>query len=75
MSSPSATYAEISANGALALTEVAGNLLDRQLASLAAAFEKEEGFTERLYRIRSQKRGKSSGPDGNRKQGFGGGKR
>jgi len=28
-------------------------LLDRQLAAQAATFEKEGGFTERLYRIRS----------------------
>ncbi|MBI2820885.1 MAG: hypothetical protein HYX74_01550 [Acidobacteria bacterium] len=31
-------------------------LLDRQLATQAAAFEKEGGFTERLYRRRSQQR-------------------
>jgi four helix bundle suffix protein len=32
------------------------SLLDRQLAAQAAAFEKEGGFTERLYRVRSQTR-------------------
>lgn len=37
----SITYAEIAANGALALITVACSLLDRQLASLAASFEKE----------------------------------
>ena len=38
---------------------VATALLDRQLASQAAAFEKEGGFTERLYRVRSAaKKGK-----------------
>ena len=54
-STPS-TYAEISANGALALLAVACSLLDRQLASLARAFESEGGFTERLYRVRSENR-------------------
>jgi four helix bundle suffix protein len=53
--STSSTYAEISANGALALVAVAAGLLDRQLASQAKAFEDEGGFTERLYRVRSQK--------------------
>jgi len=56
MKSTSSTYAEISANGALALVAVAAGLLDRQLASQAKAFENEGGFTERLYRVRSQKR-------------------
>jgi len=54
--STSSTYPEIAANGALALIAVACNLLDRQLASLAKAFETEGGFTERLYRIRRQNR-------------------
>ena len=44
--SSTSTYAEISANGALALLAVACSLLDRQLAAQAAAFEKEGGFTE-----------------------------
>ena len=35
---------------------VACSLLDRQLAAQAAAFETEGGFTERLYRVRSEKR-------------------
>jgi len=51
-SSTPPTYPEIAANGALALINVACFLLDRQLASLAAAFEKDGGFTERLYRTR-----------------------
>ena len=43
----------------LSLSGVATALLDRQLASQAAAFEKEGGFTERLYRVRSAaKKGK-----------------
>jgi four helix bundle suffix protein len=50
------TYAEIAANAALALINVACALLDRQVASQAAAFEAEGGFTERLYRARSRKR-------------------
>lgn len=53
------TYPEIAANAALTLLAVACSLLDRQLAAQAAAFEKEGGFTERLYRTRSQARRKS----------------
>ena len=42
----------------LKLTNVAVScsLLDRQLAAQATAFENEGGFTERLYRVRSEKR-------------------
>lgn len=47
------TYPELTANAALVLIGVATALLDRQLAAQAAAFEKEGGFTERLYRVRS----------------------
>jgi four helix bundle suffix protein len=50
------TFPEIAANGALVLLAVACSLLDRQLAAQARAFENEGGFTERLYRIRSEKR-------------------
>jgi four helix bundle suffix protein len=49
-------YAEITANGALTLLAVSCALLDRQIASLAAAFEQEGGFTERLYRVRTERR-------------------
>lgn len=56
---PNPTYPEIAANAALTLLAVACSLLDRQLAAQAAAFEKEGGFTERLYRTRSQARRKS----------------
>jgi len=56
VSSMKSTYAEVSANGALALIQVAASLLDRQLAAQAKAFENDGGFIERLYRIRSQKR-------------------
>jgi four helix bundle suffix protein len=52
------TYPEIAANAALTLIAVACSLLDRQLAAQATAFEKEGGFTERLYRTRSQARRK-----------------
>jgi four helix bundle suffix protein len=55
-SSHSISYAEIASNGALALIAAACSLLDRQLASLAAAFEKDGGFTERLYRTRQRTR-------------------
>jgi four helix bundle suffix protein len=58
-STPS-TYPELAANAALVLLAVACSLLDRQLAAQATAFENEGGFTERLYRVRSQKR--SSNP-------------
>jgi four helix bundle suffix protein len=51
-----AGFPEIAANGALALIAVACALLDRQIASLAEAFETEGGFTERLYRIRTARR-------------------
>lgn len=54
--STSSTYAEISANGVLALIAVACSLLDRQIASLERAFVEKGGFTERLYRVRSERR-------------------
>ena len=46
------------ANAALSLLNLCCHLLDRQLAAQACAFEKEGGFTERLYRTRSQARRK-----------------
>ena len=49
-------YPEYSANAALVLLTVACSLLDRQVERLARDFENEGGFTERLYRIRSEKR-------------------
>lgn len=54
------TYPEIAANAALALIAVACSLLDRQLAAQAKSFEDEGGFTERLYRVRSQNRASAS---------------
>jgi four helix bundle suffix protein len=55
-SSTNPTYSEIAANAALTLTAVACSLLDRQLAAQAAAFERDGGFTERLYRTRQERR-------------------
>jgi four helix bundle suffix protein len=56
MKSTVSTYPEIAANAALVLIAVACSLLDRQIAAQEKAFEKEGGFTERLYRVRSQRR-------------------
>ena len=50
------TYPELAANAALVLLAVACSLLDCQLAAQAKAFETEGGFTERLYRVRSENR-------------------
>ncbi len=59
MSSTSSSYPEIAANAIRALTIVACSLLDRQIAAQAASFEKEGGFSERLYRIRSSSKTRS----------------
>jgi four helix bundle suffix protein len=48
------TFPEIAANGVLALLSVACSLLDRQIASLEKAFVEKGGFTERLYKVRSE---------------------
>jgi four helix bundle suffix protein len=48
----------LQANAVLSLLNLCCFLLDRQLAAQATAFEKEGGFTERLYRIRSERRKK-----------------
>jgi four helix bundle suffix protein len=61
-SSTKSTFPELSANAALVLLAVACSLLDRQLAAQAEAFEIEGGFTERLYRVRSEKRSTKSTP-------------
>ena len=53
---PGPTSAEIAANAALVLLGVACALLDRQIEAQAAAFTDEGGFTERLHRIRSDRR-------------------
>jgi four helix bundle suffix protein len=64
LSAPSAksTSPEIAANAALVLLAVACSLLDRQLAAQAKAFETEGGFTERLYRVRVEKRSSRPSP-------------
>jgi len=50
------TYPELSANAVLVLIGVTVSLLDRQIAAQAKAFETEGGFTERLYRVRRDRR-------------------
>lgn len=50
------TYSEIAANAVLVLIGVTCNLLDRQLASQSDSFLKEGGFTERIYRMRTESR-------------------
>lgn len=47
---------EIAANGMLILISVTCNLLARQLAAQALAFQNEGGFTERLYKMRTAAR-------------------
>ena len=44
------------ANGALSLLNLCTHLIGRQMEAQAAAFEKEGGFTERMYRVRKAKR-------------------
>lgn len=56
VSTPAPTYPEIAANAALTLIAVASSLLDRQLEAQARIFEREGGFTERLYRSRTARR-------------------
>lgn len=53
----SVSTAELVANAALSLLNLCCYFLDRLLAAQAAAFEKEGGFTERLYRTRYRQRG------------------
>jgi len=62
--STQSTFPELAANAALVLLAVACSLLDRQITAQAKAFETEGGFTERLYRVRSEKR--SSRPSSTR---------
>lgn len=54
--SQSVSSSALVANAALSLLNLCCYLLDRQLAAQAQAFENEGGFTERLYRIRKQRR-------------------
>ena len=46
----------IAANGALLLLDTTCFLLDRQIARLAADFEKEGVFSERMYNRRTEKK-------------------
>ncbi len=50
--------AQLVANAALSLLNLCCYFLDRQLAAQAAAFVEEGGFTERLYKVRSERRGR-----------------
>lgn len=47
-------YAEISANAGQTLCKIAMHLLDQQVESQARTFEQEGGFSERLYKVRSE---------------------
>ena len=47
-------YAELSANAGQTLCKIALHLLDKQVDSQAREFEKEGGFSERLYRVRKE---------------------
>lgn len=47
--------AQLAANAALSLLNLCCRLIDRQLAAQEKAFLEEGGFTERLYRVRSQR--------------------
>jgi four helix bundle suffix protein len=58
-----AIYAAASANAAIVLIAVAVSLLARQLAAQAATFERDGGFTERLYRTRRARREGPPTPD------------
>ena len=50
----------LAANAALSLLNLACHLLDRQIATQAECFEREGGFTERLYRVRTARRKKTT---------------
>ena len=54
----SLSSAALAANAALSLLNLAFYLLDRQVARLADDFEHEGGFTERLYQVRTARRGR-----------------
>lgn len=48
------SVSEVAANGVLVLLSVACALLNRQIAAQAEAFQRDGGFTERLYRVRNE---------------------
>ena len=60
-SSNSSTPDAMAANAILVLLAAACSLLDRQIAAQASAFEREGGFTERLYRVRNVVRTRMEG--------------
>jgi four helix bundle suffix protein len=53
---------ELVANAALSLLNLACHLLDRQIAAQEKASIEQGGFTERLYRVRSQRKNQSRFP-------------
>lgn len=55
---PSVSSSALAANAALSLLNLCTHLLDRQFAAQARAFEQEGGFTERLHRVRTDRRGR-----------------
>ncbi len=52
----SLTSSALAANAALSLLNICCYLLDRQIAAQAESFEKQGGFTERLYRTQTSRR-------------------
>jgi four helix bundle suffix protein len=58
--SPKDLPAVLAANAALSLLNLCIHLIGRQMDAQADAFEKEGGFTERLYRVRSERRRQGS---------------
>ncbi len=59
--SPDDLPAVLAANGALSLLNLCIHLIGRQMDAQAEAFEKEGGFTERLYKRRTQYRNQGNG--------------
>ena len=59
----SVTSATLAANAALSLINLCCYLLDQQIETQAQVFEKEGGFTERLYRVRKKARKKRTYTD------------
>lgn len=57
------TYPEIAANAVLLYIAVTCSLLDRQIMSQAEAFRANGGFSERLHRVRTEARRKTSRPN------------
>jgi four helix bundle suffix protein len=53
--------AVLTANGVLSLLNLCIHLVKRQLDAQAEAFEREGGFTERMYRRRSERRRQGQG--------------